>query len=154
MVRKKIDKLSVTLARLLSARGMSGTLHEYRVHGRWEKIVGAAVARHAQPVSVRGKKLALVVDSPAWMQQLSLLKPVIIEKVNSVVGRETIRDITLKLGEVAPPGIPDEEPLPARAPLDAEDRLKIEGYVHGIEDSEIREALRRLIEKDFQSRKK
>lgn len=151
-MKKKLDRLSYTLGSMLKARGLRGRLSEYRVFGLWEKAVGPVIARHAQPQAVRGKKLTLVVDSPAWMQQLSLLKPEIMEKVNSTLGKKTINDITLRLGEVESQAAPPEEP-PVRSVLNQEEREKIEDYVRGISDPDTREAVRRVIEKDFLSRK-
>jgi hypothetical protein len=150
---RKLDRLSMTLDKLLKARGFQGRVHEYRIFGQWERAVGGVIAQHAQPVSVRGNKLALVVDSPAWMQQLSLLKPEIIEKLNKLLGREAIKDLTLKLGEIAPPHELSAPEEPAGPPLGPEERAKIEDYVRGIVDAEAREAIRRVIVKDFTSRK-
>ncbi len=114
---RKLDRLSHTLGSMLKARGLGSRLDEYRVFGQWEKSVGPVIARHAQPQTVRGKKLTLVVDSPAWMQQLSLLKPQIVEKVNRNLGKETIKDIMLRLGEVESRQ-QSSEPPPARTVLD------------------------------------
>ncbi len=150
---KRPEKLSSTLAGVLKARGLQGRLSEYRILVQWEDIVGAVIARHARPQSVRAKKLTLVVDSPAWMQQLSLLKPELIEKVNKNLGKDRIKDITLRLGEIDYSGKRAEE-APAPVPLDAEDRERIERYVREVADPETRAALKRLIEKDFQSRKR
>lgn len=151
-MRAKLDKLSDTLVKMLQARGMEGRLREYRVFGQWDRTVGAVIARHAQPFSLRGKKMTLIVDSPAWMQQLSLLKPEIIEKVNRRLGHNAIRDITLKLGEVVPRGEASEE-LSVPADLNRDEREKIEHTIQEIPDAEIREAVRRVMEKDFLSKK-
>lgn len=150
---RKIDRLSATIGKILKARGLEGRLNEYRVFGIWEKTVGKVIAHHAQPQGVRGKKLMLIVDSPAWMQQLSLLKPEIIEKVNRGLGKDAIRDITLKLGEVASKEGPADEVL-VRLILDPEDRAKIEQYVHEISDTEMRKAVKRVIEKDLLRKKR
>jgi len=152
MVRK-LERLSHTLGGMLKARGLGSRLDEYRVFGQWEKSVGSVIASHAQPQTVRGKKLMLVVDSPAWMQQLSLLKPQIVEKVNGNLGRETIKDIVLRLGEVESRNREPEAP-PARTVLGRDEREKIEDYVREISDADTREAVRRVIEKDFLSRKR
>jgi predicted nucleic acid-binding Zn ribbon protein len=151
-MRKKLDRLSYTLGSMLKARGLGSRLSEYRIFGQWEKAVGPAIARHAQPQAVRGKKLTLIVDSPAWMQQLSLLKPEIIEKVNSTLGKKTINDITLRIGEVESRAEPPKEP-PVRNVLSEAEREKIKDHVRGISDPDIREAISRVIEKDFLSRK-
>jgi len=150
---KKLDKLSYTLGRMMKARGLQGNLSEYRIFGQWEQTVGAVIARHAQPQSVRGKKLFLSVDSPAWMQQLSLLKPELIEKVNRNLGRDAIKEIALKLGEIVSTKGPQAEEAPARLPLNAEDREKIEQYVQEVHDPDVRAAIRRVIEKDLESKK-
>jgi hypothetical protein len=150
---RKLDRLSHTLGSMLKARGLGSRLDEYRVFGQWEKSVGPVIARHAQPQIVRGKKLTLIVDSPAWMQQLSLLKPQIVEKVNRNLGKETIKDIMLRLGEVESREHPSEGP-PVRTVLRPDEREKIEAYVSEIGDTDIREAVRRVIEKDFLSRRR
>jgi predicted nucleic acid-binding Zn ribbon protein len=150
---RKIDRLSATIGKILKARGLEGRLNEYRVFGLWEKTVGGVIAHHAQPQSVRGKKLTLIVDSPAWMQQLSLLKPEILEKVNRGLGKDSIRDITLKLGEVASTER-QADGIPVRASLDQEDHAKIEQYVHEIDDPDMKNTIKRVIEKDLLSKKR
>jgi predicted nucleic acid-binding Zn ribbon protein len=152
-MRKKLDRLSRTLGSMLKARGLGSRLSEYRVFGQWEKAVGPVIARHAQPQALRGKKLTLVVDSPAWMQQLSLLKPELVEKVNKTLGKETIKDITLRIGELESREQPPEEPLVSYV-LNQDEREKIEDYVRGISDPAIRESVSRVIEKDFLCRKR
>jgi hypothetical protein len=152
-MKKKIERFSATLMKILKARGLEGRLSEYHVFGRWEKAVGATIARHARPEALRAKKLTVIVDSPAWMQQLSLLKPDIIEKVNRGLGKDAIRDLALRLGEVAPTEQRTED-RPVRPSLDAGDRAKIEQYVHEVHDPEIRAAIERVIEKDLLSKKR
>src|SRR5512147_470829 len=112
-----IDKLSTTLARILKARGLEGRLHEYRIFALWDRTVGPAIARHAQPRTLRGRKLALIVDSPAWMQQLTLMKPEIIEKLNRGLGAQTIGDLTMRLGEIALSNEPEADEVPGGAAL-------------------------------------
>lgn len=151
---RKIARLSSSLDGLLRSYGFGSKLNEYRVFGKWDKAVGAAIALHARPLAVRGTKLSLVVDSPAWMQQLSLMKPQLIEKVNQMLGRDVIKDITLKLGEIELPQKKEPAYRPAPVKLDAETMQQIDGYVKDLEDEETRDALRRLIEKDFQQKKR
>jgi hypothetical protein len=150
---RQLNRLSMTLDKLLKARGFQGRLHEYRVFGQWERSVGEMIARHAQPQSVRGSRLFLIVDSPAWMQQLTLLKPEIIEKLNRSMGGTVIKDITLKLGEITigHERLPEEPPA---APLEPDERATIEHYVAKIADVATRDTIRRVIEKDFLYRKK
>ncbi len=151
---RTIEKFSQTLGSILKARGMQSRLYEYRIFSEWERTVGKAIARHARPSALRGSKLMLVVDSPAWMQQLSLMKPEIKEKLNAGLGRESIREITLRLGEVAEPDreTPSEEG--GSAALTTEEQEKIEQHLHGIGDDDTRAMLRSLIEKDLRRKKR
>lgn len=145
---KKIERLSSLLTKTLASHGLATKLKEYRVVGRWEKIVGKVIARHARPASLQGKKLSVVVDSSAWMQQLSLLKPELIEKLNRGLGADSVKSITFKMGIVAPAEKPAIEHA-GPSMLDKGATEKIEDYVHGLKDLDVKEALRRLIEKDL-----
>ncbi len=151
---RTIEKFSRTLGRILKARGMQGRLQEYRIFSDWDRTVGPAIARHARPASLRGNRLLLVVDSPAWMQQLSLMKPELRDKLNAGLGRESVREITLRLGEITAPEI--QKPLDAGqgVALTPEEQEKIEQYIRDISDGETRDMLRRVIEKDIRSKKR
>lgn len=150
---RKIEKISIPLGTMLAKRGLGGRLKEYRIFGQWKKIVGTVIALHAQPLSVRGKTLSVVVDSSAWMQQLTMLKPEIIRKVARGLGHAAIERITLKIGpvDVSPARAPERTPL---ATLGAEESRKIEDYVKNVPDSEAREVIKRVIEKDMVMRKR
>jgi hypothetical protein len=134
---RKLDRLSHTPGDV-KARGLSRLPNT--AFSASEKSVGPVIARHAQPQTVRGKKLTLVVESPAWMQQLSLLKPQIVEKVNSNLGKATIKDIMLRLGEVESRN-QSSEPPPVHTVLGRDELAKIEDYVREISDADTREAV-------------
>ncbi len=150
---KKLERIASPLKNLLQAHGFSGRLSEYRILGQWTGMVGELIASHTRPVSVRGSKLYLGVDSPAWMQQLSLLKPELIEKVNRGLGKQdAIKEIALNLAEIG--GNKRDRPAPSvRYQLTDEERAKIDGFIADVRDPEVRESLRRLIEKDFLRKK-
>ncbi len=150
---RTIDKLAVTLGKILKARGLEARLHEYRIAIQWEQTVGPGIARHAMPQTLRGSKLVLTVDSPAWMQQLSLLKPEIIKKLNVTLGREAIRDITLKLGELTPSDRNAPRFKPGSETLTDDERARIERSVELIGDKDLRESVKRVLEKDVLSKK-
>ena len=153
MRRGKVERLSATIEKILNERGWGAKLKEYRVFGLWAKAVGPGIARHSQPASIRGRRLTVIVDSSAWMQQLSMLKPEIIAKVNARLGPDGIEGITLKLGELEGPAGPPEESRPAAGPLDTAERDRIEEYLAGIADPDARAALRQVIEKDLLNKK-
>ncbi len=149
----KVEKLSRTLQKILAARGLSGRLDIFRIIGQWEVLVGDVIARHTQPLSLKGKKLSVQVDSSVWMQQLSLLKPELIEKVNRGLGEGTITNVTVALGEVKRRSGRREasSPLP---PLSDEERMAIDRYTETVREPEIREAIRKVMEMDWKNKKR
>ncbi len=153
MRSRKVEKLGVTLEKVLARRGFASKLKEYRIFGQWERAVGAVIARHAQPSAVRGKKLTVTVDSSAWMQQLSLLRPEIINKVNACLREEAVESITLRIGALDLPAPAGHEPRPPAGTLDAGERRRVEEYIAAIADPEVRDSFRRMIEKDLLSKK-
>jgi predicted nucleic acid-binding Zn ribbon protein len=154
MPSRKVEKLSSTIEKILRDRGWGAKLKEYRIYGVWEKVVGKGIARHTRPAGMRGKKLTVLVDSSAWMQQLSLLKPEIMGKLNGRLGEEAVESITLKLGEFEASAVQHDEYRPAAGTLGPEEQARIENYVAGIADLQTRESLRHLMEKDLLNKKR
>ena len=152
--KRKIEQLSTTIEKLLASRGLASKLKEYRVLGHWGGAVGDVIAQHAQPSMVRGRKLTVTVDSSAWMQQLSLLKPEIIEKLNASMGTNAVESITLKLGEVEVRPRPKAHAPASELPsLTQEDQRRIEDLASMIADPEVRRSFQHLVEVDFRTKR-
>lgn len=59
--------------RLVRDRGWERTTADVSVMARWEALVGADIAAHCQPASLKGGELVVVAESTAWATQLRLL---------------------------------------------------------------------------------
>jgi hypothetical protein len=57
-------------------------MFEARLRRQWPDIVGEPIAAHTRPDQVRFKKLYVLVHNSVWLQQLTFLKPVLLDKVN------------------------------------------------------------------------
>ena len=86
------------LDRLTNKMGIAARLEREKAVVLWEEAVGKNIARRAQAASVRNGILFVVVQNSAWLQELSLLKEGIIEKVNSAVGTDVVKDIVFRIG--------------------------------------------------------
>jgi len=73
----------------------------HAVFARWEEIVGAGVAAHAEPVSLRDRVLVIGTDQPAWATQLRFLGPDLLRRVAAVAGEEAVDRVEIR---VRPPG--------------------------------------------------
>jgi predicted nucleic acid-binding Zn ribbon protein len=88
--------LETCLDRVLGKPGASAI---WRV---WPDAVGAAIARRAEPVRLRGRTLVVAVSSAPWMQELSLLKRNIIAALNERLPSAIVEDVHLVLTESRP----------------------------------------------------
>jgi hypothetical protein len=130
---------------LLTSQGYARKLKEHRAWVVWEKVVGPQIAQHAKPLRIRDGILEVRVDQPIWMQQLRMMAPQILQRLNQALGEELIRDLFWKRGRL-PEEIPVEPPYRApRAALDAQETEKIGQALAGIGDEELQESLRRAM---------
>jgi predicted nucleic acid-binding Zn ribbon protein len=87
--------------RLISDRGWEATAASATVLARWETLVGAEVAGHCQPVSLRDGELTLAAESTAWATQLRLLTPRLLGRIRAELGPDVVRRVRVH-GPTAP----------------------------------------------------
>lgn len=135
------------LKQVLDDQGMGDRLSRYQAWLVWDKVVGEQIARRARPLRLREGTLEVRVDNPVWMQQLQMLKPKILKKLNEEVPNAHIEDIYLRRGKNTPP--PQQQPAAAppawrEQQLDKNEQEEIERSLDGLNDPELRDELRRL----------
>jgi hypothetical protein len=149
-----------TLLRELLARwGMEGKLREYQAFLVWDEVVGPQIAVRAQPAKIRSGVLEVRVDQPVWMQQLQLMKPKILARLNERLGDRVINDIFWRRGRIdrasSAPGIEQSAPNHrAHAPLSPEDRAAIEAALAPVADPALRQGIRSLLTRQLQAARK
>jgi len=123
-------------------------LKSYSILGAWNEIVGATVAAHSQPRSIRNRILFIDVIHSTWMQQLQFLKSTLLEKVNNFLGESLIQDIRFKLGKIPPsPRSPLKTDSCRQEDLSKETLKRIEKLIQKIEDEEVRKAFKDVLVK-------
>lgn len=145
---RKADAVGAVIRQLFQERGLETRLRRYKAWQVWEKVVGPQIAARARPARMRDDVLEIRVDHPVWMQQLQLMKPKIIARLNAAIGEPLIRDLFLRRGR------PDTESAsrPARLPeprwrtvsLSPEESAQIEQTVAAVSDPELRHHLQEL----------
>jgi predicted nucleic acid-binding Zn ribbon protein len=66
---------------------------EYDAMKKWPDIVGENIAEHTKAIRVRYGKLTIHVDDPVWRNELLLMKPMILQRYESLCHNKIIRDI-------------------------------------------------------------
>ena len=91
--------LNQLVPRVMKGFGLEKRLQQSQVCFLWPEIVGADIAHHAQPVSLRNGLLVVAVDHPVWLQELSRYhKQLLLQKVHERIGKDAVRDIVFRIG--------------------------------------------------------
>jgi predicted nucleic acid-binding Zn ribbon protein len=74
-------RLGESLGAVVSRLGLHDQDGVAAVFGRWEELVGPAVAAHVTPVRLDAEALVLEVDHPAWATQVRHLSGTILDRI-------------------------------------------------------------------------
>ncbi len=116
---KKAQRVGSLIKDILGKPGLGEQLSRHQAWLIWDQIVGEQIATRARPLKLRKGVLEVQVDHPVWMQQLHMLKPKILEKINTILPNAEITDIYLRqtktLGGQAQPRPPKvQNPCPGK----------------------------------------
>jgi hypothetical protein len=144
-------KYPVSVARLL-ATIFTGTPAEHRLKEGaiwevWGSAVGDQIASRARPCAIRNGVLTVIVSSAPWMQQLNFLKIQLMEKLNSAIGEELVKEIYFKAGSLKNDSdAPIRKPAPARIRrnLTCEEQETVARATEKLADPELRKTLSSL----------
>jgi predicted nucleic acid-binding Zn ribbon protein len=97
MRRRAPRSLAFALQRVTTTLEPATTLA--RVQGCWADAVGDVVSSEAQPVSERDGVVAVACRSSVWAQELELLGPELVAKVNAALGDDAVARLRFKAGD-------------------------------------------------------
>jgi predicted nucleic acid-binding Zn ribbon protein len=69
-----------------------------RVQGCWAAAAGVALAAEAEPVSGRGGVITVACRSAVWANELELLSPGLVERVNEALGTPLVESFRFVVG--------------------------------------------------------
>ncbi len=91
------ERAGEILERVLAGLGLSRELEKRRILGFWAEAVGPEAAAHSEATGLRGDRLLVEVDHPAWMQELKFLEPEILARLHKTSSQGFIRGIRFTL---------------------------------------------------------
>lgn len=152
-----IDGVGAVIGKLFQQRGMEDKMRRYRAWQLWDKVVGPQIAARARPSRMRDNTLEVWVDHAVWMQQLQLMKPKILARLNAALGEELIQDIYLRRGrprtDKAPVAIEPPVLRWQKTQLSPYEEEQISRAVAPLADAELRQRLQRLFRRQAQVNK-
>ena len=94
--REDPQPLGVAIEGLLDDQGWRTSAAVGSVFGRWEQIVGEALAAHTRPGGFTDGELLVIADSTAWATQVRLLRAQLIRRLNSELGDGTVTGVRVR----------------------------------------------------------
>ncbi len=87
------ERIGLILQRFLRRRGWERKVKENQAVNLWGIACGEAIRNHTKALRCEESKLFVRVESPSWRNELAMLKPKLIRKLNKVLGAKVISDI-------------------------------------------------------------
>jgi predicted nucleic acid-binding Zn ribbon protein len=88
--------LSTALERLTGALSPASTLA--RVQVAWQAAAGPAIAAAASPTSERDGVLTVTCSAAVWAQELELIAPLLLERLNESLGEDALQKLRCRTG--------------------------------------------------------
>lgn len=87
------------MAAVLAQKGMTERIAQVGAMDDWAEAVGAQIASVTEPLSITADGVLWVrVTTAAWMNELSLLAPTLLKRLNAVPGRAPVKQLRFRLG--------------------------------------------------------
>lgn len=140
-----MERISRVFSELVRDLGLEKRMALESIRSRWETVIGESVAQHTLPFSLQKGQLLILVDSPEWLHELRYFQDNITRKLTPY----GIQSIRLKLGTIKAGRTPlPRSPRPQRV-LSPEDKSFIDALSSGIKNDDVREQIKKAIEKSL-----
>ncbi|MCK5779831.1 MAG: DUF721 domain-containing protein [Psychrilyobacter sp.] len=137
----------------------SRQLKEAILKSEWEKIVGD-LSKKSHVIFLKQGKLFVGVENSIWIQHMNFQKKNIIKKINTFLGGDYIKELIFKIGKKTPNEyfLEEKEKESIHIDLDnitlsPDEYLDIDKELENLEDIEIKERTKKIIEKSYKRKK-
>lgn len=135
--------LRILLPETLRALGLERPLKAASLEGLWPEVVGQEVAQRTRPGLIsRGRLTVLVADS-VWLQQLTMLKPRLIEALNRRLGDPLVQDLFFRVETLPPAAVRPLAPPPP--PAEPPPQVILDAYLAPVQGLPCEPVLARLL---------
>ncbi len=108
MGNKKPQSIEDILNSTLKGLGLAQKIKKYSLWNEWPQIVGPKIAEKTTPVRVQGNTLVIGVESHAWMNELTLMKAMLLQKIHQHLKDCPIQNLRFELRGKSSPTNPTD----------------------------------------------
>lgn len=143
-----MNRIGSLIAPFSKGLGLEEAVRLEQIKKEWTGLVGAPLSVHICPAGLKNGELLINADSPAWLQQVTFFKSEIIRKLTPF----SVKEVRFRLGRIMskkPERVRVEQPQIKS--LSSEEKKHIDDAVSIIKDHELRECIRKTVEKSMQT---
>ena len=93
MFRRKPQLISEVLKRFMRDEGLETPLLQKRIIDSWDEVAGEVVARYTQEKFIKNQTLMVKITNPALRSDISMMRSLLVQRLNAKVGTFVISDI-------------------------------------------------------------
>jgi predicted nucleic acid-binding Zn ribbon protein len=90
-------QLGEGLDRVARSLGVPSASALNKIFSEWTHLVGDSVAANCRPVGLRDGRLTVSADDPAWSTQLRVLEPVLLGRLEELMGERSVTSIVVRI---------------------------------------------------------
>jgi predicted nucleic acid-binding Zn ribbon protein len=132
------QQIGGAIQELLGRLDSDGHFEIVRLVRVWPEVAGKTIARRTEVASLKFHTAVIKVSGAMWIQELSLMKPQILERLRCALGNDSVRDLRFVAGRLSR----RERPRLRSVPRGARYALELPE----LKDPELRRAFASLIE--------
>jgi predicted nucleic acid-binding Zn ribbon protein len=99
--RKFFQQIGGTIQDLLANLDTGSHFELVRLIRLWPEVVGEPIARRTEVSSLKFHTAVVRVSTAMWIQELNLMRPQILSRVNGAMRNDSIRDLRFVLGKLS-----------------------------------------------------
>jgi predicted nucleic acid-binding Zn ribbon protein len=136
--RKYPQQIGGALAEILARIDGEGHFEVVRLMRVWPEVVGELIARRTEISGLKFHTAVVKVSGAMWIQELNLMKPQILARINDAMRNDAVRDLRFVQGRMS------RREGPRLRPVGRATRHAIE--LPELKDPELKRAFERLLE--------
>lgn len=136
--RRAPEQIGGALLSIIDRLDPEGHFDIVRLVKLWPQVAGEAIARRTEVAALKFHVAVIRVSGAMWIQELSLMKPQILERLRAALANDSVRDIRFVKGALSRRELPRLRSVPRHT------RRAVE--VPELKDPELKRAFESLIE--------
>lgn len=139
-----MEKISTAFRKIFKEIGIENAVTVELLRAKWKSIFKDPIHKHTMPHALQNKCLTILVDSPEWLHELQFHQETILSHLRDL----SIQRVRLRLGKIQDTPL-HHSPRQRKRPLTEKDREFIENTVADVGDENLRDTIKKAIEKSI-----